>query len=277
VFKIINKSVGVSRVLALALSAMLLASCASKTSDGTTDPMESFNREVFDFNMALDRAILRPITRAYVDAVPDPIRDMIHNFLFHIKEPVTLANDLLQGEWDRAGQTSARIVLNTVVGFGMWDVMTSSGAEGHKEDFGQTLAVWGVSDGPYLVLPLLGPSNTRDATAELGQFIYPFLDPTPHAMSAHLDSSTRFTVNGTRMAFTAIDKRAQVLGKLAELEKTSLDFYATIRSLYRQKRADQIRNGESGDAVPIPEITLELDGLDEPIGEDPVAQASQAK
>ena len=75
----------------------------------------------------------------------------------------------------------------------------------------------------------------------------------------------------------AIDKRAQVLGKLAELEKTSLDFYATIRSLYRQKRADQIRNGESGDAVPIPEITLELDGLDEPTGEEPIAQASQAK
>ena len=149
--------------------------------------------------------------------------------------------------------------------------------EGHKEDFGQTLAVWGVSDGPYLVLPLLGPSNTRDTAAEVAQFIYPFLDPAPHAMDAHLDASTRFTVNGTRIALTAIDKRAQVLGKLAELEKTSLDFYATIRSLYRQKRADQIRNGESGDAVPIPEITLELDGLDEPTGEEPIAQASQAK
>ena len=228
--KILTKSVGVSRALALALSAMLLVSCAGKPADGTNDPMESFNREVFDFNMTLDRAILRPITRAYVDAVPDPIRDMLHNFLFHIKEPVTLANDLLQGEWDRAGQTSARIVLNTIVGSRNVGRYDSSGAEGHKEDFGQTLAVWGVFDGPYLVLPLLGPSNTRDTAAEVAQFIYPFLDPAPHAMDAHLDASTRFTVNGTRIALTAIDKRAQVLGKLAELEKTSLDFYA-----YHQK------------------------------------------
>jgi phospholipid-binding lipoprotein MlaA len=274
VFKKIKKTAGVSRVLAIALSAMLLASCAGKPADGTNDPLESVNRELFDFNMALDRAILRPVTQAYVDVVPDPIRDMIHNFLFHLKEPVTLANDLLQGEWDRAGQTSARIVTNSVIGFGMWDVMTSSGAEGHKEDFGQTLAVWGVPDGPYLVLPLMGPSNLRDTTAEVAQFAYPFLDPIPHVMDAHLDFWTRFYIRGTRTVFTALDKRAQVLGRLAELEKTSLDFYATIRSLYRQKRADEIRNGESGDAVPIPDITLELD---EPAANEPLAQTSQAK
>jgi len=274
VFKKIKKSVVVSRVVAVALSAMLLASCASKPADGTNDPLESINREIFDINMALDRAILRPVTQAYVDFVPDPIRDMIHNLLFHLKEPVTLANDLLQGEWDRAGQTSARLVTNTIIGFGMWDVMTSSGAEGHKEDFGQTLAVWGVPDGPYLVLPLLGPSNARDTAAEVAQFVYPFLDPIPHVMDEHLGFWPKFYINGTRATFTALDKRAQVLGKLAELEKTSLDFYATIRSLYRQKRADEIRNGESGDAVPIPEITLELD---EPTGKEPVAQTSQAK
>ena len=273
-FKETKKFAAGSRVIAIALSGMLLASCASKTADGTNDSMESFNRQVFAFNMALDRAILRPVTRAYVDVVPDPIRDMISNFLFHLKEPVTLANDLLQGEWHRAGQTSARIVTNSIIGFGMWDVMTSSGAAGHKEDFGQTLAVWGVPEGPYLVLPLLGPSNARDASAELVQFAYPFLDPIPHLMDAHLDTWTRFGVNGTRMTFTALDKRAKVLGKLAELEKTSLDFYATIRSLYRQKRADEIRNGESGDAVPIPEITLELD---EPLTNERATQTSQVQ
>jgi len=274
VFKEIKRFAGGSRVIALALSVMLLASCAGKPADGTNDPMESFNRQVFEFNMALDRAILRPVTRAYVDVVPDPIRDMISNLLFHLKEPVTLANDLLQGEWHRAGQTSSRIVINSLIGFGMWDVMTSSGAAGHKEDFGQTLAVWGVPDGPYIVLPLLGPSNARDASAELAQFAYPFLDPIPHVMDANLDTWTQFAINGTRMTFTALDKRAKVLGKLAELEKTSLDFYATIRSLYRQKRADEIRNGESGDAVPIPEITLELD---EPVSNETITQTSQAK
>ena len=273
-FKELKRFAGSSRVVALALSVMLLASCAGKPADGTNDPMESFNREVFEFNMALDRAILRPVTRAYVDVVPDPIRDMISNLLFHLKEPVTLANDLLQGEWHRAGQTSSRIVINSIIGFGMWDVMTSSGAAGHKEDFGQTLAVWGVPDGPYLVLPLLGPSNARDSVAEVAQFAYPFLDPIPHIMDAHLDTWTQFGINGTRMVFTALDKRAKVLGKLAELEKTSLDFYATIRSLYRQKRADEIRNGESGDAVPIPEITLELD---EPLNNETLTQTSQTK
>ncbi|HAT34375.1 MAG TPA: hypothetical protein DCS82_01550 [Rhodospirillaceae bacterium] len=254
--KRIKNSAGALRVVAAALAVLMLASCASKPDDGTNDPFESVNREIFDINIALDKAILRPITQAYVDNVPDPIRDMIHNLLFHLKEPVTLANDVLQGEWDRAGQTTARIVGNTVIGFGMWDVMGSSGAEGHKEDLGQTLAVWGVPEGPYLVLPILGPSNIRDGVGELVQS---FFDPVDWVTDTYLDYWTNFWLSGTRTVFTAIDKRAQVLGKLAELEKTSLDFYATIRSLYRQKRADEIRNGESSDAVPIPEITLDFD------------------
>jgi phospholipid-binding lipoprotein MlaA len=260
---------GGSRLIAMAAAALILASCASQPNDTTNDPFESVNREIFDINMTLDKAILRPVTQAYVDYVPDPIRDMIHNLLFHLKEPVTLANDILQGEFDRAGQTTARIVTNTIVGFGMWDVMTASGAEGHKEDLGQTLAVWGVPDGPYLVLPLLGPSTVRDGTAEL---IQSFFDPVDFVMDEYLDYWTAFWLSGTRTVLTAVDKRAAVLGKLAELEKTSLDFYATIRSLYRQKRADEIRNGESGEAVPIPEITLDLD---EPQPKQPVAQTSQ--
>lgn len=267
--KSIKNSVGVLRITAIALAALMLASCAGKPGDATNDPFESVNREIFDINMALDKAILRPVTQAYVDYVPDPIRDMIRNLIFHLKEPVTLANDVLQGEWDRAGQTTARIVGNTAIGFGMWDVMGSSGAEGHKEDLGQTLAVWGVPDGPYLVLPILGPSNVRDGLAELAQSV---LDPVDWVTDTYLDYGTNFWLSGTRTVITAVDKRAKVLGKLAELEKTSLDFYATIRSLYRQKRADEIRNGESGDAVPIPEITLELD---EPATKEPITQASQ--
>ena len=147
--------------------------------------------------------------------------------------------------------------------------MGASGAKGHKEDLGQALAVWGVPDGPYLVLPLLGPSNIRDGVAELAQSLY---DPVDFVTDTYLDYNTNFYLSGSRTVFTAIDKRAQVLGKLAELEKTSLDFYATIRSLYRQKRADEIRNGESGDAVPIPEITLELD---EPNMGEPIAQSKK--
>lgn len=268
-FVSIKKSAGILRLTTIALAALTLASCASNPDDGTNDPFETVNREIFDINIALDKAILRPVTQAYVDTVPDPIRDMIHNLLTHLKEPVTFANDVLQGEWDRAGQTAARIVGNTAIGFGMWDFMASSGAEGHKEDLGQTLAVWGVPEGPYLVLPILGPSNIRDGVAEVAQS---FLDPVDWITDTYLSNSTNFWLSGTRTVFTAVDKRAQVLGKLAELEKTSLDFYATIRSLFRQKRADEIRNGESGEAVPIPEITLDLD---EPTTKEPVAQTSQ--
>ena len=262
-------SLDIFRLTVVLVAALTLSSCAGKPGDGTNDPFETVNREIFDINMSLDKAILRPITQAYVDVVPDPIRDMVNNLLFHLKEPVTLASDILQGEWDRAGQTTARIVGNTAVGFGMWDVMGSSGAKGHKEDLGQTLAVWGVPEGPYLVLPILGPSNIRDGAAELAQSLY---DPVDFVTDTYLDYDTNFYVSGSRTTFTAIDKRAQVLGKLAELEKTSLDFYATIRSLYRQKRQDEIRNGESGDAVPIPEITLELD---DPMPNEPIAQTSK--
>jgi phospholipid-binding lipoprotein MlaA len=276
VLKAMKKSAGVSRVLAVALAAMLLASCASAPNDGANDPLESFNREMFDINIALDKTILRPVTQAYVDFVPDPVRDMVHNFLFHLGEPVTFANDLLQGEFDRAGQTAARMVTNTIIGFGMWDVMASSGAAGHKEDLGQTFAVWGAPEGPYLVLPLLGPSTARDTAGDAVQFAlaYNDLDVVGHLLDTYTDSTAQFLISSSRTLVNAVDKRAQVLGKLAELEKTSLDFYATIRSLYRQKRADEIRNGESGEAVPIPDITLELD---EPTAREPIAQTSQAK
>ena len=125
------KDLGGFRFLAVLLAALTLSNCAGKPSDGTNDPFETVNREIFDINMSLDKAILRPITQAYVDVIPDPIRDMVNNLLFHLKEPVTLASDILQGEWDRAGQTTARIVGNTAIGFGMWDVMGSSGAKGH--------------------------------------------------------------------------------------------------------------------------------------------------
>ncbi len=265
----VQKRVISFRLIAAVMATLTLASCAGKPGDGTNDPFEAVNREIFDINMSLDKAILRPLTQAYVDVIPDPIRDMVNNLLFHLKEPVTLAGDILQGEWDRAGQTTARIVGNTAIGFGMWDVMGSSGAKGHKEDLGQALAVWGVPEGPYLVLPILGPSNIRDGAAELAQSLY---DPVDFVTDTYLDYDTNFLVSNSRTVFTAIDKRAQVLGKLAELEKTSLDFYATIRSLYRQKRADEIRNGESGDAVPIPEITLELD---EPMLNEPIAQTNK--
>lgn len=246
------------RLLPLIVAAMLTTACANteeRFAGEPYDPFESVNRKVFDFNMAVDKAVIRPAAQTYVDYVPPLIREMAHNFLENLKSPAILANDLLQGEFHRAGQTVARFTVNTIAGFGgINDVAADMGAEGHDEDFGQTLAVWGWrGGGPYLILPILGPSNPRDAIGT-GTEIY--FDPIDYAF----DPS--FELAASRTGTTALDRRSAVLGTLDELERTSLDFYATIRSLYLQKRADEIRNGATTEPVPIPNITMAPDAGD---------------
>jgi len=143
---------------------VLLASCATQDVSGANDPYEATNRKIFNFNQQLDKAVMKPVAQAYVDVVPEPARDGVHNFLVNLNLPVTFANDILQGEIERTGETVARFTVNTTIGIGgLLDVATRIGVPFHTEDFGQTLAVWGVGEGPYLVLPLLGPKPPRDA------------------------------------------------------------------------------------------------------------------
>lgn len=246
-------------------SAMLvvavLAGCASapKTAGDTTedisDPIEPVNRVFFEFNMFLDRTILRPVTRFYVDYVPEAFRVSVRNILEILNTPVVMMNELLQGDVDRFMHTAGRFTVNLVAGFGILDVAGEK-APPLDEDFGQTLAVWGVPSGPYLMLPLLGPSNIRDAA---GRGVDSVADPAPHLVSHFTTDRNSYLFSGTRLGATAIDRRSRILGELEELERTSLDFYATVRSLYIQKRRDDIRNGGSGEPVPIPEISFERD------------------
>jgi len=191
------------------------------------------------------------VAQAYVDNVPTGIRRVVRDALRYLKTPVIFVNNVLQGDLDRAGNTLSRFVVNTTIGFGgLVDTASESGVPYHSEDLGQTLAVWGVGEGPYLVIPLLGPGSLRDGLGKIGDS---FIDPLGEIDEAVFDWSHRL-VDG-------VDTRADLLGTLDDLERTSLDYYAAVRSLYRQKRNDDIINGDGDSPVPVP--SLSFDGEDE--------------
>lgn len=205
------------------------------------DPLETMNRGIFAFNQAIDEVLLKPVARAYIAVVPEGGRAAITNVINNLKTPVILANDLLQGDLDRAQTTIARFTVNTIIGFGgMADVAADLGTPRHSEDFGQTAATYGVGSGPYIMLPFLGPSNVRDA---LGRVVDTFFDPLDYALDSG-ESIARSGVEG-------LDQRARFLDVSEALEKTSIDYYASIRSVFTQNRAYEIRNGEPEPIVDI--------------------------
>jgi phospholipid-binding lipoprotein MlaA len=220
--------------------ALLLSGCATAPDpSGANDPYESFNRKVFDFNRDVDRAVIKPVAQTYVDVVPEPARDGIHNFLTNIDLPVTFANDILQGEAERSAETFWRFTINSTMGIGgLFDVATRNfHIPFHTEDFGQTLAVWGVDEGPYLVLPIAGPDPPRDAA---GQVVDVFLNPWTYWP----DIREKFWWSAGKSVLGGIDLRARNLESLESIERQSIDLYASIRSLYRQNRNNEIRNGK---------------------------------
>jgi len=201
------------------------------------DPLEPMNRYFFDLNNFADEILMKPLAGWYYIALPDFAQDGIRNAVNNVRTPVILANDLFQGEFERAGTTFGRFLVNSTLGLGgLFDIAERMGLERHDEDFGQTMAVAGLDEGPYLVLPLIGPSNPRDA---FGRIVDAFLDPMTYL--------TFFTnvgwINTTRNGLDIVDFRARNLQTLDQIKKGSLDYYATVRSLYRQRRADEISNG----------------------------------
>ncbi|MDA0701792.1 MAG: VacJ family lipoprotein [Proteobacteria bacterium] len=245
------------RLAGIFAAAALLAACtatpptdpeALAAYEEANDPLEPTNRAIFDFNQGFDRALLKPAAEGYREIFPDGVRSSINNVLHNVRSPVILANDILQGESVRAVETITRFAVNTVLGMGgLFDVAGQYGMERHTEDFGQTLAVWGFGEGFYLMLPVFGPSNPRDT---VGLVVDSFIDPLGYFVS--------FPVTFGRSAVEGIDKRSRALEPLDEIERTSVDFYATIRSLYRQRREDEIRNGEPGGNIPAPSISFEF-------------------
>jgi|SRR5579862_697041 len=221
---------------AVAQQAPAPAPVAQAPDEGTGDPYESSNRAIFDFNQGLDRAVLVPVAKGYRTVLPPTARDMIHDFLQNLNSPIIFANDVLQAQPDLAAQTFGRALINTTLGFGgLFDVAGKFGVPYHTNDLGITLATWGVSPGPYLMLPVLGPSNPRDLFGDVADS---FGDPGNMVASNNHYLWATFVRGMT----SGIDERSRNIENLDEIQRTSLDYYATIRSLARQRRAAQIRH-----------------------------------
>ena len=239
--KIVTRALGVVVVLGF------MSACATPPTgpeelaeyNEANDPIEPLNREIFDFNNWVDRNAIKPVAIAYRDTVPEGVRDSSQNFINNVKSPIIFVNDVLQGESGRAAETLMRFVVNLTAGMGgFFDAAGEMGLERHDEDFGQTLAVWGAPEGPYMMLPILGPSNVRDTVGLVVNSVA--LNELNVANLVELDyyGYSASIVGG-------LNRRVAVLGTLDEIERTSIDYYAAIRSLYRQTRNDQIRNGET--------------------------------
>ncbi len=237
----------------------LLTAQLAQLEDDQNDPLEGFNRAVFSFNEGFYDVVMRPVSGAY-NSLPSHLRYMVSSFLSNLSGPLIFINDILQGEFERAMTTAGRFAINSTFGFaGIIDLASSMDFEEHNEDFGQTLASWGVGEGFYLVLPVLGPSNPRDA---IGRFIVdPWIDP----VSYRLDETGNDEWIWGRFGLSAVDQFAAVTEELDQIKKTSIDYYAAIRSLYRQKRKVEISNGENMDLPPIPDFEFgDLPEYDEP-------------
>jgi phospholipid-binding lipoprotein MlaA len=229
------------RYAPLLLSGLILgmAGCATPPREpealaaykANNDPLEPLNRKIFTFNQAIDRAVLKPIAKGYVRVIPRPGRMGIRNLLINLHEPVVLTNNLLQGEFKRAGTTLGRFIVNSTIGLaGVMDIASRHDLPRQTGDFGQTLYVWGVREGPYLMLPIFGPSSPRDG---LGTGADIFLDP------------YRTVLTFSRTVLGGVDERSRNIDSLDEIQREAVDFYASYRSLYRQNRAAQLRNGET--------------------------------
>ncbi len=227
---ILNRRIGLMLVSGVLL---LLQGCATVKSADARDPWESMNRSVYQFNDTLDNLAIQPAARAYVAVLPSPVRTGIHNFLGNIGDVWSMVNSALQLKGQATAETFMRINVNTFFGLGgLLDVATEMRLEKRKEDFGQTLGYWGVKPGPYLVLPLLGPSTLRDSLA------------LPLDMRG--DASQQFSDDATRNALTVtrvLDVRSGLLQTVDVVKAASLDPYSFVRDAYLQKRRNDIYDG----------------------------------
>jgi phospholipid-binding lipoprotein MlaA len=249
-------SVGLAAVGAPALAqqppvpaATAPASASTAPQSPVYDPWERTNRGLFSVHKGVDRAVLGPGARAYKAVTPPPVRRGVRNVFNNLGEPITFINDVLQGQPTRAGKTAARFVTNTTVGvLGVFDVASSAGLPIHYEDFGQTLAVYGVKPGPYVFIPVLGPSNLRDVGGRV-------LDTAANPVNYARFENSRKVKTGLYV-LNGVDARAAADANLRELERTATDEYATIRSLHSQNRNAEIANGRLGaaDVQALPEF-----------------------
>jgi phospholipid-binding lipoprotein MlaA len=229
----------------------MLVGCAGgpqgKTASNPQDPWENFNRAVYALNDRVDKNIARPVASTYQRAMPAPARNGFHNFIGNLGEPSTIVNDLLQGKFKQVLQDTGRFILNSTAGLlGWFDVAKHVGLDKHDEDLGQTLAVWGVPSGPYLVLPALGPSTVRDAGGRVGDI---YTDPPKR------DMPPRYR-NG-ELVLDGISTRAGLM-EANDAVDSAYDPYAFVRDAYLQNRRYKINDGNSPESE-MPDYDLPSD------------------
>lgn len=219
----------------LTTALLLSAGCATRPGGDPRDPIEPFNRSIAKFNDAADRVVLKPIATGYVQAVPELVRTGVNNFFSNLGDAWTFVNSVLQLKPQEAGETAVRFSINTLFGLGgLLDIASEAGIPKHKEDFGLTLGRWGVGTGPYVVLPLLGPSTLRDSVA--------FGIETNGNMLRRIDSEP---LRSGLYVLNAVDTRAIYLQAGNVLEEAALDKYTFTRDIYLQRRRSLIAGGES--------------------------------
>lgn len=227
-------------IAALLLGALSLSACTAAPEE---DPMEGFNRGVYAFNEVVDKAIIGPVAKGYRYITPDPLRERIGNFSDNLREPLSMINAFLQGDFTQGMISFWRFTINTTIGLGgIHDVAGSAGLKERREDFGQTMGAWGAGSGPYIVLPILGPSNGRDVVGMVADW---FTNPFTYVID---DTWTSVGV----AAGQALVERERLIDPIDDVYETSLDPYVTFRSMYNQHRSAQIKN-----------VTSELDKNDD--------------
>lgn len=214
------------------------AGCSSlqtQSSDTPGDPFEGFNRSIYSFNEGVDRTVLKPLATGYRDTLPRPVRTSISNFFKNLAYPTVVINDVLQGKFLQALSDAGRFITNSTLGvLGLFDVATRLDMPAHKEDFGQTFGVWGIADGPYLVLPLIGPSNPRDAIGLL-------FDSQTDLLNYYQDDAPRIALQ----VLEIVDDRADLLSAGRIFDEAALDPYSFRREAYLQRRLNQIHDGNA--------------------------------
>ena len=242
------------KILITSLISFMIASGASAGTDGDNslskkqvavkDCFEGLNRATFSLNQGLDKAIFKPLAKGY-RKLPSTVRTGTSNALINLSSLITIPNNVLQGEFKTAGVNTGRFIVNTTVGIlGIFNVAEKIGfSEYKKEDYGQTLGAWGVGAGCYVVLPVMGPSTVRDTTGSFMNLIGgdPYYNVSTHGNNEYLTTSQYMTTK----ILTGIDFRAKNLETIDNLEKNSLDFYASVKSLYLQDRQRKILNKNS--------------------------------
>ena len=251
----------IKKIIVILITTLTLIANVNASSDGELllkknnpaeikDCWEGFNRATFALNQGLDKAILKPVAKAY-RSLPSPVKTGTNNVLVNLSSLITIPNNILQGELKTAGVNTGRFIVNTTIGIlGIFDVANKMGfSEYEKEDYGQTLGVWGVGAGCYIVLPVLGPSTLRDTA---GSFINimggdPYYNVSTHGNNEYLDRSDYMLTK----TLTAVDFRSKTIDSFDNLEKNSMDFYASVKSLYLQDRQRKILNTRTDATIEI--------------------------